>query len=33
LAGLNSTVDPSRCLHLKQKVMAPNSEQDACADA
>src|SRR5260221_2493283 len=31
--GLNSTVDPSRCRHLKQKFTGPTSEQIACADA
>ena len=31
--GLNSTVDPSRCRHLKQKFTEPNSKQIACEDA
>ena len=30
--GLNSTVDPSRCRHLKQKFTEPNSRQIACED-
>jgi hypothetical protein len=31
--GLNSTIDPSRCRHLKQKFTEPNSKQIACEDA
>jgi hypothetical protein len=33
LVGLNSTVDPSRCCHLKQRFTGPNSKQIACEDA
>jgi hypothetical protein len=31
--GLNSTVDPSLCRHLKQKFTEPDSKQIACEDA